>query len=200
MCWNIQSQDSPGLEDAGEGVGTACFMLLSCSGLCFTRRAGNAQEGYWVIAAVVGKNQNLVSRIGLLRVHWEAHSQAQKTQIFPHQPDPPEKSRVGQSKTGPEFLGTLNPRNINSAAYFLLLFGRYRNPKVSSSNSIKWVREREVSVKGGTRPTLSVLGVAVVASISRRVDAPPVHFQLLVSVHITGASRRSEGRPLELGG
>lgn len=46
---------------------------------------------------------------------------ASKTQIFPDQPDPLQKSRVGQRKTGrgfllPKFLQTLNPRNINSAA------------------------------------------------------------------------------------
>lgn len=47
------------------------------------------------------------------------------------------------------------------------------------------VREREVSVRGGTRPTLYVLGVAAVVSTCRRVDAPPVLFPPPVSVHVS---------------
>ncbi|PPD96169.1 hypothetical protein GOBAR_DD06803 [Gossypium barbadense] len=51
-------------------------------------------------------------------------------------------------------------------------------------------REHGVLVKEGTRPTLSALGVATVASISRRAIALPVLSLLLVRGHIVKAIRR----------
>jgi hypothetical protein len=49
-------------------------------------------------------------------------------------------------------------------------------------------REQGVSVRGGTRPTHSVSGVAAAASISRRVAALPVPTQLLARGHVSPPS------------
>lgn len=65
---------------------------------------------------------------------------------------------------------------------------------------LQWVRELEVSVRGGTRLTHSVSGAAAAVSISRRVDAPLVLTQLLVLGNITGVKRQSVERLLELVG
>ncbi|KAF1883069.1 hypothetical protein Lal_00003251 [Lupinus albus] len=60
------------------------------------------------------------------------------------------------------------------------------------------VREQVVSVRGGTRPTPSVYGVAAAASTFKRVDAPLALTPLHASENITGVLRPSVERPQEL--
>lgn len=91
-------------------------------------------------------------------------------------------------------------RNTNYQDFVLLEQKKQKNrssSRVSLHLLLQWGREQGVLVRGGTRPTPSVLGVADVASTSRRAVALPVLSLLPARGNTTGVRRQSGERQLE---